>query len=245
MFKCQKKKLYQNEFYFDIINLNKVHLLKQRFNEINNKYNLKLNIDKNERKESKIFNRKKYTIFGMLNKLYLYYSSNQKNNITTEKNNPDTNYVNYPILSNSELINRNESTDIINIGTKNNPNKIKSLNMINSYIDSDSSNLYITKLNVTKKPFLRRNSQLNISQLIKEKCKISEMNRKNRKIIDDNRKVSIDCLFSKYDEKINIKKILYKYLGKPIYEFENDPSYKRIKVFDRNINKLLKKNMSF
>ena len=71
------------------------------------------------------------------------------------------------------------------------------------------------------------------------------MRRKNKEIIDNNRKVSIDCLFSKYEEKINIKKIFYKYLGKSIYEYEKDPSYTRIKVFDKKINKLLKKNLSF
>ena len=119
--------------------------------------------------------------------------------------------------------------------------------MINSYNSSDSSNLYITKLNVSKKPLFRRNSHshLNISQFIKERCSISEMGRKNKEIIDNNRKVCIDCLFSKFEEKINIKKIFYKYLGKSIYEYEKDPSYNRIKAFDKKINKLLKKNVSF
>ena len=214
-------------------------------NEINNKFNLKLNLGKNKNKESKIFNGKKYTIFGMLNKLFQYYSSEKNNNINTEKNNQDNNYINYPIFNNSELINWNEATDKINLFSKKNTNRRNSSNVINSYNSSDSSNLYITKLNVTKKPLFRRNSHLNISQLIKERCSISEMRRKNKEIIDNNRKVSIDCLFSKYEEKINIKKIFYKYLGKSIYEYEKDPSYTRIKVFDKKINKLLKKNLSF
>ena len=217
-------------------------------NEINNKFNLKLNLGKNKHKESKIFKGKKYTIFGMLNKLFQYYSSEKNNKINNEKNNninnnQDNNYINYPILNNSDFINWNESTDMI----KKNINKRNSSNMINSYNSSDSSNLYITKLNVSKKPLFRRNSHshLNISQFIKERCSISEMGRKNKEIIDNNRKVCIDCLFSKFEEKINIKKIFYKYLGKSIYEYEKDPSYNRIKAFDKKINKLLKKNVSF
>ena len=46
---------------------------------------------------------------------------------------------------------------------------------------------------------------------------------------------------SKIEQNINIKKILYKYLGKSIYQLQKDPAYIRLKSLERKIIEILKK----
>ena len=45
---------------------------------------------------------------------------------------------------------------------------------------------------------------------------------------------------SKIEQNINIKKILYKYLGKSIHQLEKDPSYLRLKELEKKIIAILK-----
>ena len=80
------------------LSINNEHKI-YNINEINNKYNLKLNLSNNrEKKISNIFHGKKYTIVGMLNKLFEYYSSSQSHlndNLSNFDNfNQTNNYIN-------------------------------------------------------------------------------------------------------------------------------------------------------
>ena len=65
-------------------------------NEINDKYNLKLNLGNTNKKTSNIFHGKRYTIIGMLNKLFHYYSSSESHNnmLSNFDNNQTTIYLN-------------------------------------------------------------------------------------------------------------------------------------------------------
>ena len=63
-------------------------------NEINEKYNLHLNLDKKEKKTNTIFRGKKYTMVGMLNKLFQYYSSESNINNNTNTTNMDSKTTN-------------------------------------------------------------------------------------------------------------------------------------------------------
>ena len=58
--------------------------------------------------------------------------------------------------------------------------------------------------------------------------------------MENNTRINIDCLMSKIEQNISIKKILYKYLGKSVHQLENDPSYLRLKELEKKIIAILK-----
>ena len=206
-------------------------------NMINDKYNLKLNLYTNKNKSTaQIFDGKKYTKIGKLSKLFQYYSSDTNNSIK--------NYKNYNKFTNSTY--RTKSVDL-NI----NENKVITKN---DYCDSDNntfevikdtceddSNTFLTKLNnYNYNSSKRKKNEFNVSRLIKKRCSLSDIKRNNEEIINNDKMIYIDCLISKFNKDISVKKILYKYIDKTLYEFEDNPSYKRIKDFENNITNILK-----
>ena len=211
-------------------------------NEMNEKFNLKLNLDF-KKKKSIIFHGKKYTIIGMLNKLFQYYShvsnNNKKNNMTSNPDSQTSNYVHYSKSNNSLL---NTEKIIIEQRNKNHKNLECNNNTIEALKDTsgDDTNTFITKLNInTTKD--KKEKELDITKFIKDRCSLSDVNRRNDEIIESNNKIKIDCLISQIERNISIKKTLYKYLGKTLYDIEKDPSYIRIKEFEKKIINILKK----
>ena len=206
-------------------------------NTINDKYNLKLNLgSKKSNSTSNIFDGKKYNIYGMLNKLFQYYSSETNSSINKKNNYTGSN--NY----------KNSSIDFDTIENKKN-GKYEHSESGNNTIEmmkdtyEDDSNTFLTKLknyNVHNVPEKKEN-EFNISKLIKRRCSMSDINRNNKQVITNDRKIGIHCLLSKVQKDISLKKILYKYIDKTLYELEDDPLYKRIKGFEDNIEKILKK----
>ena len=204
-------------------------------NIINDRYNLKLNLNDNKSDStSKIFEGKKYNINGMLNKLYQYYSSETNNSIF--KNKKYAHSINYRNSSSNlntienKIYNKYENSDL---GSNNTIEVIK-----NTY--EDESNTFLTKLNSYSSPAKKEN-KFDITGFIRTRCSLSEINRYNEQIINDNKKVGLHCLLSKKQRDINLKKILYKYIDKSIYELEKDPIYIKIKELEKNIIKILKK----
>lgn len=207
-------------------------------NKINDKYNLKLNIFNKNKSNSQIFDGKKYTKLGRLSRLFQFYSS--------EVNDSNKNYRNNDKLTNSTY--RNKSIDL-------DPNEDKIISKCD-YCDSDNnafeilkdtceddSNTFLTKLNnYNYNSSKRKKNEFNVSRLIKKRCSLGDIKRNNEEIINNDKMIYIDCLISKINKDISIKKILYKYIDKTLYEFEDNPSYKRIKVFENNITNILKNN---
>ena len=222
-------------------------------NEMNEKYNMKLNSGDTGKQQSKIFHGKKYTIIGMLNKLFQYYSSNESHNnqLSSNNYNQTSNYMNLSKSNNSIFLNndtnnlKNSSTNKIMIDTrfKYDPNTSSDININNTYEASgEDTNTFLTKLNVNNKELSdNKEKEMDMTKFINNRCSLSDMNRINKEIIDNNKNIKIDCLMSKIEQNINIKKILYKYLGKSIYQLQKDPAYIRLKSLERKIIEILKK----
>ena len=190
-------------------------------NEIDSKYNLNLNSKIKYKKLNSIFHGKKYTKFGILNKLFEYYSSQSNNGISPNNENMEnksSNYINFS-KSNNSIIDNNDEMSKNNI---------------------DESNIFLTKIKSNKNESEEKYNKFSVTRFISDRCSVGDINKRNKKIIEDNKKVSIDCLLSKIERKISVKKILYKYLDKTIYEIENDKSYTRLKEFEKNILDILK-----
>ena len=190
-------------------------------NEIDSKYNLNLNSKIKYKKLNSIFHGKKYTKFGILNKLFEYYSSKSNNGISPNNENMEnksSNYINFS-KSNNSIIDNNDEMSKNNI---------------------DESNIFLTKIKSNKNESEEKYNKFSVTRFISDRCSVGDINKRNKKIIEDNKKVSIDCLLSKIERKISVKKILYKYLDKTIYEIENDKSYTRLKEFEKNILDILK-----
>ena len=222
-------------------------------NEMNEKYNMKLNSGNTGKQSSKIFHGKKYTIIGMLNKLFQYYSSNESHNnqLSSNNYNQTSNYMNLSKSNNSIFLNndtnnvKNSSTNKLMIDTrfKYDPNTSSDININNTYEGSgEDTNTFLTKLNVNNKELSdNKEKEMDMTKFINNRCSLSDMNRINKEIIDNNKNIKIDCLMSKIEQNINIKKILYKYLGKSIYQLQKDPAYIRLKSLERKIIEILKK----
>ena len=205
-------------------------------NMINDKYNLKLNIFNKNKSNSQIFDGKKYTRLGRLSKLFQFYSS--------ETNNSNKYYRNNNKFTNSTY--RTKSVDL-------DPNENKIITKCD-YCDSDNntfeilkdtceddSNTFLTKLNnYNFNSSKSKKNEFNVSRLIKKRCSLGDIKKNNEEIINNDKMIYIDCLISKINKDISVKKILYKYIDKTLYEFEDNPSYKRIKVFENNITNILK-----
>ena len=123
------------------------------------------------------------------------------------------------------------------------PNTSSDININNTYEASgEDTNTFLTKLNVNNKELSdNKEKEMDMTKFINNRCSLSDMNRINKEIIDNNKNIKIDCLMSKIEQNINIKKILYKYLGKSIYQLQKDPAYIRLKSLERKIIEILKK----
>ena len=247
-------------------------------NEINEKYNLKLNLSNISKHQSKIFQGRKYTIIGMLNKLFEYYSSENSHNIFPSNIDYQTsNYINYSKSNNSILL--NNDTHDMKYDDKNNiknrhkdiSNKFSNKLLIESKLKYDQSstsdinivnmsespqvedtNTFLTKLvvnnrsinnrinNESKEEISNPKKEYSVTKLINSRCSLDDITRRNKEIMENNKRINIDCLMSKIEQNISIKKILYKYLGKSVHQLENDPSYLRLKELEKKIIAILK-----
>ena len=194
-------------------------------NEMDFKYNLNLNSSIKYKKKSNIFQGKKYTMLGMLNKLFDYYSSESNNFVSSNAENQSSNYMNFSKSNNSLFQLQNTNQENNSEISKNN----------------DDVNFFLTKLeNNYENEEKEKENKFSVTRFICNRCSMGDINKRNKTIIENNKKVTIDCLMSKIERDISIKKILYKYLNKTIYEIENDKSYTRLKEFEKKIFAILK-----
>ena len=193
-------------------------------NEMDFKYNLNLNSSIKYKKKSNIFQGKKYTMLGMLNKLFDYYSSESNNFVSSNAENQSSNYMNFSKSNNSLFQLQNTNQENNSEISKNN----------------DDVNFFLTKLENNYDEEKEKENKFSVTRFICNRCSMGDINKRNKTIIENNKKVTIDCLMSKIERDISIKKILYKYLNKTIYEIENDKSYTRLKELEKKIFEILK-----
>ena len=207
--------------------------------DINEKYHLNLNLEPHKSNStSNIFDGKKYNIYGMLNKLFQYYSSeSNSNNYKTNK------YTNSNYYKNSTSFidtNENKKSNKFEQSEYDNINNTMDLKK-NTY--EDDSNTFLTKLNnynISDKK--EKDTEFNISKFIRKRCSLSDIKRNNKEVLENDKRIGIHCLLSKVQNEISMKKILYKYIDRTLYRLENDPMYKRVKAFEEIIEKILKNN---
>ena len=128
-------------------------------------------------------------------------------------------------------INQENDKDNNNDNINNNNNDISKIN--------DDVNFFLTKIE-NKFDKEDNDNKFSVTKFISNRFSLGDIIKRNKKIIEENKKVTIDCLLSKIERNISIKKILYKYLDKTIYEIENDKSYTRLKEFEKKIFAILK-----
>ena len=214
-------------------------------NEMNNKFNMNLNFGTSRNKASQIFKGKRYTISGMLNKMYHYYASDSDNKEKFYKIIKDNyNQIGRNSIK-SELYTNNTLTEDINIISKKTTLENNVSDIYSTNINSDNSNVFLTKLTDRNNFYHRVISPFDIEQIIKNRYAMNIASRRNNEIMKNNSKISANLLNSRDGRNITTKKILYKYLDRSLCTYGDDPSYLRIKEFDKRLEKLLKRNISF
>ena len=240
-YKINEDSVYQN-LYPTIENINK----------INDKYKLNLDLrhlDKDKQK-NKIYNtrsiNKKRDMMNYLLRKYIFAPSYENND--TEKNNYTLN-VNENVIT--PTINKRFKQNGLENGQKNsltldNINRKKNNNNHFTKDDSlDNVKTFITKIKIksknrdeSKEDFKKTNN------IIKNPRKqiFKYFSNKNKDIINYDKKIAVDCLYSKVISNIDEKKILYNPLenAKTNFSITKEPSYKKIKKFEKMIDNIIK-----
>jgi len=209
---CRKLLIDSNDY-------NSFHDNYNLYNENKKDYKIDLDLKQTNDVNKSNKNRRRLTKTGLLNILYHKYSRiNGSENDTNELTKITKNEK-----SNEESIDIYESLDI---GKKS--SQASEVNITNG------SNAFVT--------MLRPTDNVNMSKIIKrDKIFFMKIKQENNKVIHNDKKININCLFSDAKKMLNRDKILYKNTGKTIYEFDKDLSYKRLKKFEFLINKLFSK----
>ena len=240
-YKINEDSVYQN-LYPTIENINK----------INDKYKLNLDLrhlDKDKQK-NKIYNtrsiNKKRDMMNYLLRKYIFAPSYENND--TEKNNYTLN-VNENVIT--PTINKRFKQNGLENGQKNsltldNINRKKNNNNHFTKDDSlDNVKTFITKIKIksknrdeSKEDFKKTNN------IIKNPRKqiFKYLSNKNKDIINYDKKIAVDCLYSKVISNIDEKKILYNPLenAKTNFSITKEPSYKKIKKYEKMIDNIIK-----
>ena len=258
----EDKDIFKNEtkdnFLPKIFKINR-SLRKSKSNSRNNKNVIRLDLFKNEsEKNLKITS-------GMLNSKKLYnerdskfslhsfmISSAKNNSINDEEEdnksffNKNRDFTSRNVLSNKKnankyFIQRYTKTGLLNSiyqkygsvnHSLNRSNLSENLNF-NSTSDINSSQNKITYLTKLKNDDISHISERYNNMLLNIK-------KNNTQIININKKIYINCLLSKVNEKLKKEKLFVDKNKKTIYELDKESSYRRVKKFEDFINKLYK-----
>jgi len=236
------------KYYQEIDNISK----------INEKYNLQLNfrhLDKRNSPEKSNEMTKKF-LKNYLFQKYVTSSPTGTNNINIFNDKHETqrtetrSRIHTPESKESKNSNKEElnKTNSLN-------DSIHSLNKSISEIFqnddfNEDKNTFITKLKTEAnnhkdkeeiKVINRYNSE------IKRKKNIPRLNtyENNKNIINHDQKVSIDLIYSNSLCKIEPNQLLYNSINKTNFEAQNQPSYRRIKKFEKIIDKIIKSSKKY
>ena len=258
----EDKDIFKNEtkdnFLPKIFKINR-SLRKSKSNSRNNKNVIRLDLFKNEsEKNLKITS-------GMLNSKKLYNERDSKFSLHSFMiSSPKNNSINDEEEDNKSFFNKNRDFTSRNVlSNKKNANKYfiqryTKTGLLNSiYQKYGSVNHSLNRSNLSENLNFNSTSDINSSQnkityLTKLKnddiSHISErynnmllnIKKNNTQIININKKIYINCLLSKVNEKLKKEKLFVDKNKKTIYELDKESSYRRVKRFEDFINKLYK-----
>ena len=221
--KHKKNKITINALY-NIIK-NKKELMEDDYRSFDNiynmneKYNLNLNLKENNNDSYINSNgkKRKLTKNGLLAYLFHKYSSVNNNKVYNHKK-PE------------EKVDKDDYSSNVSfdLGKDDNNNN-----------NSGAEQTFLTKLKIN-------NDNIDISKIMnRHNYLIWSIKKNNHKIIDKDKNIYINCLLSNVQNELNRDKILYKNNGKTIYELDKELSYKRLKKFENIINKFIEKDKSY
>jgi len=238
------------KYYQEIDNISK----------INEKYNLQLNfrhLDKPKSPEKTNEMTKKF-LKNYLFQKYVTSSPTGTNDINIFNDKRETkrsetkSRIQTPISKGSK--NSNKENEIMN-KTNTLNDSVNSLNKSiseifkNDEFDEDK-NTFITKLKTEANKEKEERKMINRynSEIKKNKNKNNirlNIYENNKNIINHDQKVSIDLIYSNSLCKIEPNQLLYNSINKTNYEVQNQPSYKRIKKFEKIIDKIIKSSKKY
>lgn len=226
---------------------------------INDKYNLDLSLKHLNEEQHK---NKSFKLRAFNNKDLLYYLYNKyiiptnKNNNNTKKSETTSNYnnnENFNIQTNKKKL-KNNRTEIDEANSMT-INKIYENDNINKILlrneKSSNKKTFITKINIktkskskiadeTKQP--KGNMKETIKIIKPKKIVFSNLLNKNKNIMEHDKKIFVDCLYSKVLSTIDENNLIYNPLGntKTNYAITKEPSYHKIKKFESIIDDIIK-----
>ena len=152
------------------------------------------------------------------------------------------NNINNKRKINNFFINRYTKTAMLNnlfqkySSINNSTNRCNLSENINLSTFNDKNNNEQSKIN-----FIMKLKNKGISHLSERYNNIlSKIKKNNSQIININKKIYINCLLSKVNEKLKKEKLFVDKNKKTIYELDKESSYRRVKKFEDFINKLYK-----
>lgn len=236
------------KYYQEIDNINK----------INEKYNLQLNfrhLDKRNSPEKSNEMTKKF-LKNYLFQKYVTSSPTGTNNINIFNDKHETQRT-----ETRSRIHTPESKESKN----SNKEELNKTNSLNDSIHSLNKSIYEIfqndDFNEDKNTFITKLKTEANNHKDKEEIKVinrynSEIKRKknkprlntyenNKNIINHDQKVSIDLIYSNSLCKIEPNQLLYNSINKTNFEAQNQPSYRRIKKFEKIIDKIIKSSKKY
>ena len=229
------------KYYQEIDNISK----------INEKYNLQLNFRHLDKRKSpeKVNEMNKKFLKNYLFQKYVTSSSTGTNdiNIFNDKHETQRAQTISRIHSSQSKESKNSNKEELN-KTNTLNDSINSLNKSISEIFknddfNEDKNTFITKLKTEANKDKEKIKVINrYNSEIKRKKNNIRLNiyENNKNIINHDQKVSIDLIYSNSLCKIEPNQLLYDSINKTNYEAQNQPSYRRIKKFEKIIDKIIK-----
>jgi hypothetical protein len=234
------------KYYQEIDNISK----------INEKYNLQLNFRHLDKRKSpeKVNEMNKKFLKNYLFQKYVTSSSIGTNdiNIFNDKHETQRAQTISRIHSSQSKESKNSNKEELN-KTNTLNDSINSLNKSISEIFknddfNEDKNTFITKLKTEANKDKEKIKVINrYNSEIKRKKNNIRLNiyENNKSIINHDQKVSIDLIYSNSLCKIEPNQLLYDSINKTNYEAQNQPSYRRIKKFEKIIDKIIKSSQIY
>ena len=219
----------------------------ENINKMNEKYNLQLDLNHLDNNVRPPVRPKRMSKKGLMNYLFQKYVTSSNTRIKND-NLDDINNSNNYYRHKSKIKNHKKSISLINHSKDDEMNKANSLDMNDSeknindigkmdYL-SENSNTFLTKMDM-------EGEKKEISDYKKSLAKLSKLQKdksfeNNKKIIDYDQKITIDCLRSNVDSKIEHKKLIYKNIDKTTFSLQKEATYQKVKKFETIIDNLVK-----
>ena len=220
-------------------------------NKINDKYNLQLNLrylDNNYPENPRMMSKK--LLMNYLFKKYVMSSpnGNDENNANNDKRKKRHKSRRKSVRSKKSR--NNVSDEFIKTNTITNSADSDNNSVITELFKKDFSednNTFITKVEVDKgkegkegKEEKKDTSIFNSEIVKKRKNNDMKLYEKNKNIINQDNKITIECLYSNKICKVEPKQLLYNSIEKTAFQAQNQPSYRRVKKFENMIDKIMK-----